>query len=145
MMSSFANPLLVSRREIPHEPTASTDDHGAPPQRHKRTDASILCLRSPPAGPVLPPLPRPHRRTGTAALLPPPHKRREPGPGVHAPLLQWHPLLLSARLAACLVPAGAPACANPPPAPRCPPCGGGQAPPHVRPPLAQPSLLHDRL
>src|SRR5262245_64534502 len=100
MMSSFANPLLVSRREIPHEPTASTNDRGAPPQRQKRTDASILCPRSPPAGPVLPHIPRPYLRTGAATLFPASEKRRWPGPRVHAHLLQRHPLLLSARLEA---------------------------------------------
>src|SRR5215813_8600310 len=97
MMSSFTNPLPVLRREIPHEPPASTNDRGAPPQRQKRTDASILCPGSPPAGPVLPHSPRPHLRTGAAALFPASEKRRWPRPRVHAHLLQRLPLLLSAR------------------------------------------------
>src|SRR5438874_10607348 len=100
MMSSFANQLLVSRREISHEPPASTHDRGSPPQRQKRTDSRILCPRSPPAGPVLSQIPRPHLRTGAAALLPAPQKRRWLGPSLHAHLLQWYPLFLSARLAA---------------------------------------------
>src|SRR5262245_37284637 len=100
MMSSFAHPLLVSRREISHEPPASTNDRGSPPQRQKRTDARLLCPGSPPARAVLPHIPRPHYGTGAAALFPAPQKRRWPGPGVHAHLLQRPPLLLSARLAA---------------------------------------------
>src|SRR5262249_31773413 len=92
MMSSFAPPLRVSRRERSHAPPASPQDRAAPPQRHKRTAASLPCPGSPPARAVLPPLPRPPYGTGAAACFPAPPKRRWPGPGVHAPLLQWPPL-----------------------------------------------------
>src|SRR5262249_33033976 len=145
MMSSFAHPLLVSRREIPHEPPASTEDRGAPPQRQKPTDASILCPSSPPAGPVLPHIPRPHLRTGAAALLPAPQQRRWPRPSLHASLLQRSALLLPARPPTRLAHPRAPARANAPPAPSRPPCGGGPAAPGVRYPRAPPGLLHRRL
>src|SRR5215468_10413371 len=145
MMASFAPPLLVSRREISPEPTASTDDRGAPPQRHKRTDASILCPRSPPAGPVLPHIPRPHLRTGAAALFPAPEKRQRPRPSLHAYLLQWYSLLLSACPQTRLAHPHAHTPSDHAPSPRRAQCGGGQAPPGVRYPLAQPSLLHHRL
>src|SRR6266508_4280402 len=126
-------------------PVLANSNLGSPPQRQKRTDASILCPRSPPAGPVLPHIPRPHLRTGAAARLPAPETRRRPRPSLHAPLLQWHPLLLSACAPARLVHALAPACANHPPPPRRPACGGGQATPSGGHPLPQSSLLHHRL
>src|SRR6266540_3135395 len=103
MMSSFANQLRVSRREISHDPPASTHDRGSPPPRQKRTDASILCPRSPPAGPVLPHIPRPHLRTGAAARLPAPETRRRPPPrpecgGGQATPSGGHPLPQSSLL-----------------------------------------------
>src|SRR5215510_13417870 len=145
MMSSFANQPRVSRREISYEPPASTQDRGAPPQWQKRTDASIRCPRSPPPRAVLPPIPRPHRGTGAAALLPAPQKRRRPRPSFDAPLRQRHALLLSACPAARLVYASAPACANRPPSPCHPQWGGGPTAPRGRHAFAPSSLLSHRL
>src|SRR5262245_58371216 len=144
-MSSFAHLPRVSRREISHEPMTATHDHGAPPQRPERTHAGLLCPGSPPVGPVLPHLPRPHLGTGAAALLLAPQKRRRLRPSLHAPLLQRDALLLSARPHTRLVHAGAPAGTHHPPPPRCPPCGGSAAPPGGRHPLPHPRLLHHRL
>src|SRR5262249_42250990 len=92
--------LVNSRRETSHDPTASTHACCTATQRQERADPTVLCPGSPPARAVLPHLPRPPLCTGAAALLPAPQKHRWPGPRVHAPLLQWPPLLLSARLAA---------------------------------------------
>src|SRR5215475_4357037 len=142
MMSSFARLPRVSRREISHEPITSTNDRGTPPQRQERTDAGILCPRSPAVGAVLPQSPRPPLGTGAAALLPAPQKRRRPRPSLHADLLQRDSLLLSARPPTRLVHAGAPARANHPPPPRCPQCGGSAATLGGRHPFPQPSLLH---
>src|SRR5712691_544744 len=145
-MSSFSpGPRVTSRRERSHAPTASTHDCGSPTQWQGRTDSGSFCPGSPPAGSVLPHIPRPHRCTGTAALLLAPEKRRQPRPRVHASLLQWHPLLLSARPPARLAHLSAHARANRPPAPSHPPCGGGPAAPRVRHSLAPPGLLHHRL
>src|SRR5215471_16216771 len=145
MLSSFANQPRVSRREISYEPPASTNDRGAPPQWQKRTDARILCPRSPPTRAVLPHIPRPHLGTGAAALLPASQKRRRPRPSLHAYLLQRYSLLLSARPPTRLGYAGAPARANRPPPPRCPQCGGSAATPGGCHPFPQPSLLHHGL
>src|SRR5262245_53079982 len=138
MMSAFGNQPRLSRREISYEPPASTNDRGAPPQRQKRTDASILCPRSPPTRAVLPQIPRPHLGTGAAVLLPASQKRRRPRPSLHAYLLQWYSLLLSARPPTRLVHAGAPARAHHPPPPRGPQCGGSAATPGGRHPFPQP-------
>src|SRR5712691_9371435 len=97
-MSSFSNGSPInSRREIAHDPTASTHDCGSPTQWQGRTDSGSLCPGSPSAGSVLPHITRPHLCTGAAALLPAPQKRRWPCPSFHAYLLQWHSLLLSTR------------------------------------------------
>src|SRR5262249_24358254 len=145
MMSSFAHQPRVSRREISYEPPASTHDRGAPPQWQKRTDARILGPRRPPTRAVLPHSPRPHLGTGAAALLPASQKRRRPRPSLHAYLLQWYALLLSACPPTRLVHPVAPARANPPPAPRGPQDGGRAAPPGGRHPFPPPSLLPHRL
>src|SRR5712691_8094919 len=145
-MSSFSNGSPInSRREIAHDPTASTHDCGSPTQWQGRTDSGSLCPGSPSAGSVLPHITRPHLCTGAAALLPAPQKRRWPCPSVHASLLQWHSLLLSTRPPARLAYPRAHARAKRPPSPRRPQCGGGQAAPHVCHTRAQPGLLHHRL
>src|SRR5262249_9677299 len=145
-MSSFSHgPRVNSRRESAHDPTTSTHDCRTATQWHGRAYPTRLCPGSPPAGAVLPPIPRPHLRTGAPALLPAPHKHRRPRPSVHASLLQRYSLLLSAWPPARLAHAGAPTRAHRPPSARRPPCGGGPAAPCLRHPRAQPGLLHHRL
>src|SRR5574341_2113430 len=115
-MSSFSHGSPInSRREISHDPTASTHDCGSPTQWQERTDAGSLCPGSTSTGAVLPHSTRPYRCTGAAARLPAPHKRRWPCPSVPASLLQWPPLLLSPRPHARLAHAHTHACANRPP------------------------------
>src|SRR2546428_4449921 len=145
-MSSFSHEQRVtSRREISHDPTASTPDDRTAPLWQGRAYPPRLCPCSTPARAVLPHIPRLARRTGAAALLPASAQRRRPRPSVHAPLLQWPPLFLPARPHARRAPPRPPARANHPPSPRRPPCGGGPAAPPGRHPLAQPRLLHHRL
>src|SRR5262249_59924333 len=128
-------------KETSHAPTASTQDGGSPTPWHERTASGLLGPGSPSVGSVLPPIPRPPLCTSTPALLPAPEKCRRPRPSVQASLLPWPPPLLSACPPARLAPPGTPACAHHPPAPRRPPCGGGQAAPAGGHPLAPPGLL----
>src|SRR4029453_14883821 len=145
-MSSFSHgPLVNSRRERAPAPTTSTHACRTATQWQGRAYPTSRCPRRPPAGSVLPPIPRPHLRTGASALLPAPHKRRRPRPSVHAYLLQRYSLLLSAFPPARLAHAVAPTRANRPPSSRRPQCGGGPAAPCLRHPLAHPGLLHHRL
>jgi len=89
MMSSFSNGPRISRRERSHEPTASTNVCGPPPQWQRRTNAGSRCPGSTPARAVLPQITRPHLGTGASALLPAPEKHRRPRPSVHAYLRRF--------------------------------------------------------
>ena len=135
----FSGPRLFGERGGQIEYTAELSGKG------ERTQ-DILCPGSPPAGAVLPQIPRPASpnrsssptsstaKTSTAS----PQRPCVSATAVSASSTQhvlkrdWHTLsLLRAQ--------------TDPPSPRRPQCGGGQAAPHVRHSLAQPGLLHHRL
>src|SRR5262245_1125103 len=117
-MSFFSNGQSVhARRERAYDPTASTKDCCTATPWQGRAPPTVVCPGSPPARAVLPHISRPHLCTRAAALLPAPQKRRWPCPSVHAHLLQWHALFLSARSPARLAYPRTHSRANCPPSP----------------------------